>query len=134
MFLEDVRMWLGVRMQNCFAYGMQSEACMERQLHDMTGRERQTTFMSDMSVAEWVGGLQGLLDTIRDILHAWINNEVYIAEFILCVNWKSWEHYARGNDNWAKVYSTLYHELYAIIMDYHEGDSEKTEYIWEYLD
>jgi len=131
--LEGTHNWFGSPVPSSFSYGALSELCMERQLRELKGCKRKTTFMSDLSVAEWFG-LRSLLDTIKLALKSWKDDETYIAEFVLCVNWKAWEHSARGNNVWAVLYSALYEGVRDLMYDYYEGDNKKTSYLFEYLD
>ena len=130
---ENVQQWFNTPFAHVFQYGATSEKVMEDRLAE-NGRERKSTFMSDLSLAEWVGGLDGVLGTCKRVLQNWISNKEMIAEFVLCVNWKSWEHHARGNKVWTAIYSMLYSYVRDIVYDYYEGDSEGTAYIYEYLD
>jgi len=131
--LESTHNWFGTPVTNVFIYGAISERNMERQLMELKGCKRKTTFMSDLSVAEWCGW-RSLLYTIKNVMKSWKDDETYIAEFVLCVNWKAWEHSARGNDVWAAFYSALYEGVRDLMYDYYEGDDKKTSYLFEYLD
>lgn len=131
---KPVNMWAGQRLSNVFQYGAISEACMERQLRELSGRERQTTFMSDLSIGEWCESWRGVFDTTRRALTEWRDNVEFMAEFVLCVNWKSWEHHANEHPNWMKFYALLYEGVRDLMYEYYEGDDEKTSYLWEYLD
>ena len=132
--LESVTMWQGHRISNVFAYGAISERCMEKQLEELKGCKRHWTFMSDFSIGEWCEGYKGLFDTISRCMLSYRDNVEAMSEFVLSVNWKSWEHYARGNNQWAKMYSLLYEGVRDLMYDYYEGDEEKTSYMWSYLD
>lgn len=129
--LEPVNNWFGIPV-NVFQYSATSERCMEMQLSEL-GKERLTTFMSDLSIGEWYG-LSGVLDTIKNAVTSWKDDETYMAEFVLCVNWKSWEHDARKNPNWVKLWSFLYEQIRDLMYDYYEEDENKTAYLWDYLD
>jgi hypothetical protein len=131
--MERVSNWMGTAIPNVFAYGAVSERCMERQLAE-AGKKRITTFMSDLSIGEWVEGRKGVLDTCKNAISSWKDNEQYMAEFVLCVNWKSWEHAARKNVEWSKFYSLLYEWVRDFVYDYYEGNDEKVSYVWSYLD
>lgn len=131
---ESVSTWQGKRIANVFAYAATSEKCMEHNLEEICGRERKTTFMSDLSIGEWSESWRGVFDTTRSALLEWRDNVEYIAEFVLCVNWKAWEHHARGNESWTKFYSLLYDGVRDLMFDYYEGDEEKASYLFEYLD
>ena len=130
---EHVNDWFGQLVPNVFTYGAISERCMERQLKELKGTERQTTFMSDLSIGEWFG-FNGVIDTVRNAVESWRNNKEYIAEFILCLNWKAWEHDARKKKNWVVLYSFLYDSILELMYDYYSGNEEKTSYLWKYLD
>lgn len=132
--LESVTMWGEHRISSVFSYAAISERCMEKQLADMKGCERHWTFMSDFSIGEWVEGWRGLFDTIKRCMLEYRDNEEAMAEFILCVNWKSWEHHARNNSNWSRMYSLLYHGLIDLLYRYYENDANKTAYLFNYLD
>ena len=130
---ENVRTWLGKPMPNAIVYGAQSEYKMECQLMELKGEERKTTFMSDLSIAEWFG-VSSVIDTMHSAIKNWVDDVEYIAEFILCVNWKAWEHDARDNRQWALFYSCAYECIVDLIYDYFEGDETKTNYLWQYFD
>lgn len=133
-FTEPVCDWMGKKMPNVFVYAATSEHCMEHQLRELKGEERKTTFMSDLSIGEWVSGVNGVIDTIKRAVSEWCDDEEFMAEFILCLNWKAWEHHARGNSMWAVFYSSAYERIVDLIYDYYDGDKEKTSYLWRYLD
>ena len=137
--LEPVNTWFGQKFNSCFQYGATSMACQEKQLADLKGCERKTTFMSDLSVAEWCSMATGddmteFFRNFADICNVWKMNEVYMSEFILCVNWKAWEHDARGNSNWAAFYSQLFYGIQSLMYDLYEGDEKRVSYMWDYLD
>lgn len=135
--LENVSMWFGQRVPNVFAYGATSEAAMERMLSE-NGHERKTTFMSDLSIAEWCtcaqGNVKEFMQSYKNIMRNWRDSVEFMSEFVLCVNWKSWEHYERGNNEWARFYSFLYNYTRDLMYEYYEGDEEKTAYMFDYLD
>ena len=131
--VEDARHWDGKHIYGVFEYAAICEGTMERQLHN-NGHERKTTFMSDLSIGEWCEGVEGVLDTWKRVMLYWKDDVAYLSEFVLCVNWKSWEHYERGNNEWARFYSFLYDYTRDLAYDYYEGDEEKTSYMFDYLD
>ena len=131
--MEHVNKWHSQTLPNVFAYGATSEHCMEMQLAEV-GKERITTFMSDLSIAEWCESKKGVISTCKNVLKEWRDDEKYMSEFVLCVNWKAWEHDARKNYQWSKFYSLLYDWVRDYVYDYYEGDGKKTAYVWEYLD
>lgn len=89
--------------------------------------------MSDLSTGEWFG-FNGVLDTVKNALTSWKDDEEYMAEFVLCCSWKAWEHGARKNTQWVRAYSFLYDNIRDLMYDYYAEDEEKTAYMYEYLD
>lgn len=130
---EPCRDWFGEPCINVFQYAATSEFNMQKRLEE-NGKSRISTFMSDLSIGEYVSGVNGVIDTARNAMNGWKDDEKMMAEFVLCVNWKAWEHAARENTNWAKFYSILFELCRDLMYDYYEGDSEKTSYFWQYLD
>lgn len=137
---ESVANWMGQKLPNVFVYAATSERTMEMNLAQ-NGKEvngvsvkRETTFMKDLSIAEWCGGKAAVVETVQRSFNQYKNDEVWMAELVLCVNWKAWEHAARDNQQWAIFYSALYELLRDLVYDYYEGDEEKTAYLYDYLD
>lgn len=130
--LESVNDWFGKRV-DVLTYSATSEYYMERQLSDLGKGKRQTTFMKDFSIGEWFG-LNNLFDTILKSVVNWRESEKYMAELVLCLNWKAWEHDARQKAGWRDLYSFLFEEIRDLMYDYYEGDDKKTEYLWSFLD
>lgn len=128
---EAVNSWFGTPV-NVFQYAATSERCMERNLAE-SGKERKTTFMNDLSIGEWYG-LNGVLDTVKNVMSSWKDDEKYMAEFVLCCNWKAWEHDARKNANWVHFWSFVYEHVRDLMYDYYAEDEEKTAYMYKYLD
>lgn len=128
---EAVNNWMGTPV-NLSQYAATSERCMELNLAKY-GKKRNTTFMSDLSTGEWFG-MKGALDTIKNAVSSWKDDEVYMAEFVLCTNWKALEHDARGNTNWVRFWSFVFEHVRDLMYDYYSGDDEKTHYFWKYLD
>lgn len=116
-----------------FGYAASCENMFEQNLKDIKGDERKTTFYYDLSIAE-VFDAESVIDTCQRSLKDFIYDEQYISELVLSVNWKSWEHQARGNEGWSKLYSELYYQIYDIVLDKYQDDEEKADYFWHYLD
>lgn len=123
---------------NVFTYAAASERIFEKNLNEVACRERKTTFYSDLAIAEWFEPEErgAIVDTCQRVLLNWINDCKYIAEFILCVNYKAWEHHERNNVGLAKLYATLYEQIADIVYDYYEANDMEDEvsYIYRYLD
>jgi hypothetical protein len=130
---ENVHDWCGHEIKNVLHYAAQSQHCQELQLRD-NGHEREFTFMSDLSVAEWMKGFNGVLEYFKQAAKEWKDDEHAMAEFVLSVNWKAWEMNARSKRNWAIFYSVLYEVVRDLVYDYYENDEEKVSYVYDYLD
>ena len=130
---EPVGDWCGREMKSVLHYAAQSQYCQELQLRD-NGHDREYTFMSDLSVAEWIKGFNGVLEYVTKAANEWKDNERAMAEFVLSVNWKAWEMNARKKRNWSIFYSQLYYVVRDLAYDYYEGDDEKVSYLFDYLD
>ena len=128
--LENTRDWFGQPI-NMFLYAAICEKCQE---DNMFKGKRETTFMADFSCAEYGFGLSGVLDTFKNAAKSWRDDERYMAEMILVMNFKSWEHYERKHTNWSRLYTYLYECLRDLVYDYYENDEKKTSYVWSYLD
>ena len=129
--MEDCHNWFGNKC-NIMQYGATSMYNMEKQLAE-NGHERKTTFMADLSLAEWYDK-ESVIKTVQDAIRLYKDDEEWMAELVLCVNWKAWEHAARKNTQWGIFYSALYELVRDLVYDYYDGDEQKTSYVWSYLD
>ena len=130
---------------NIFGYGAASEYFFENFLEKMCGHsgyKRKTTFSQDFSFAEWFTGEYGLkktvLDTFKRSVGDWHNDIEYMAELIMAVNTKSWEHAQRGNVQWSKVYAELYYAAKDLYFEWfdesHPKHEEAMSYYFYYVD
>lgn len=124
--------WAGHRFLYATSYAAVSERCMELQLSEV-GKERKTTFMADLSLAEWYG-VQVVADTVKQICKSWRGDVTHVAEFVLCLNWKAWEHDARKNRAWSYLYSVLFENIRDLFYDYYEGNEKDSYFLYSYLD
>lgn len=90
------------------------------------GYEPKTTFWGDFGVADVVGGVSGIKDTFRRAFKEWKDDKEYGTELAMALNHKSWEWYAKKNDELAKLYTELFSKLDAYVMKNWTG--EKLEY------
>lgn len=132
----------------------QFSACNEKYFEDILadcGKERKTTFFSDLSIADWYGE-KSIRDTYRNVCKSWIDNAEYFTEFILCLNHKAWLYsniinkrinFSNGSEleNIFKrlpmeKYQTLYSDLYykAIEVAEKAWNSEDLAYLYEMID
>lgn len=78
--------------------------------------EFQTTFYSDLSIADKFGK-NAIIDTCNRVFAAWRDNTEYFTEFILCLNWKIWEHYENNNLEIAKIYDKMWKKYDNYVLD-----------------
>lgn len=104
---------------NIFEYAFQNEVMFEHQCAEI-GYKRQTTFFSDLSIAE-VYGVASLKDTYNKIIKSWLGDVVYFTEFVMCLNWKIHQHFDR-NQTLAEVYNELFVKANKMAYDTYTGD------------
>ena len=122
-----------------FTYGAWCERNFEMNLRE--DYERKTTYTSDFSIAEWcvpVEGMSAIADTLKNALDNWRDDIEFFAEILLVVNLKSWEHAARGNNEYGKMYSELYYMVKSLYFDWfdesHKDHKKATQYYFDYID
>lgn len=71
------------------------------------GYEMTTTFWDDFSIAD-AFGVSAIEDTFNRAFDEWKSNYVYLTELVIVLNLKIWQHYERGNEEFAKVYNDLW--------------------------
>lgn len=122
-----------------FTYGMWCEQNFERNLRE--DYKRITTYTSDFSIAEWcvpVEGMSAIASTMRNALTNWRDNIKFFAEIIIVLNLKAHEHAARGNWEYAEMYSDLYLDAKCLYFDWFDKDNKQhdkaMEYYYDYVD
>lgn len=115
---------------NVFQYASRCEQMFEMFLNEV-GKERKTTFFSDLSIAECYG-VRAVADTYRRVMRSWGNNLEYMCEWVICLNQKIWQHHDTNNDNIAKVYDELWRRADAHCRNYFKGE-ELSKY-YAYID
>lgn|SRR5574344_1144866 len=126
-------------IHNPFVYGMWCEKNFEANLRD--DYERKTTYTSDFSIAEWcvpIEGMNAVADTLRNALQSCRDDIKFFAEIIIVLNMKSWEHAARKNSNYCKIYSDLYYMVRDLYLDWFDKDNKQhdkaMDYYYNYVD
>lgn len=94
------------------------------------GYEPKTTFWGDFGVADCYG-LSAIKDTYKRSKH-FRDDKVYGTELAMVLNHKAWEWDAREDEDKMKLYTELFHELDAYILDHWKGD--KLKYYLEVTD
>lgn len=125
--------------QGVFAYGMWCEKNFEANLRE--DYSRKTTYTSDFSIAEWcvpAEGMSAIASTLRNALTNWRDSIEFFAEIIIVLNMKSWEHHARGNEEYSRMYSELYLMVKDLYFDWFDKDNNQhdkaIEYYYDYVD
>ena len=127
------------KIRDPFTYGMWCERNFEKNLRE--DYSRKTTYTSDFGIAEWcvpAEGMNAIADTLQNALGNWRDNIEWFAEILLVVNLKSWEHAARHNNEYGKMYSELFYMVQALYFDWFDSDNKQhdkaMEYYYNYVD
>ena len=115
---------------NVFVYASRCEQMFEMFLNEV-GKERKTTFFSDLSIAE-VYDVKSIKDTYKQVMRSWGNNLEYMCEWVIALNQKIWQHHDTNNDNLAKVYDELWRKADDYCQNHFKGE-ELSEY-YAYID
>lgn len=118
---------------NIHQYAQICEQNFRKQLSE-TNYKVEYTFYSDLSLAEAVGGVPDIIDTVNRVVKDWMGNIKAITEFVLSLNYKSWEMYHKGNQLLSQLYSRLYHRISTIVLDAYKDNSEALSYFYATLD
>lgn len=100
-------------------------------IEEMTGYKPITSFYMDFSIAD-LFGKEAILDTFKRAMNEWKTNYKYLTELVMAVNWKSWEHYEKGNMELMELYADLYYEGREYALDNLKG--EELHYYFETTD
>ena len=100
-------------------------------IEEMTGYKPITSFYMDFSIAD-LFGKEAILDTFKRAMNEWKTNYKYLTELVMAVNWKSWEHYEKGNMELMELYADLYYEGREYALDNLKG--EELHYDFETTD
>jgi len=117
-----------------FSYGAWCEYNFEANLRG--DYKRKTTYTNDFSLAEWcvpVEGMQAIASTLRNALQNWRDSIEFFAEIVIVLNMKSWEHHARGNQNYSRMYSELYLMAKDLYFDWFDKDNKQHENAIDYF-
>lgn len=94
-----------------------------------SGYQRITTFYADLSIAEYyeMSGQSGAIkDTFNRVCAEWINDYKFFTEFILCLNWKIWEHYEK-HDTIARLYNDLWEKAQELFFNAYGEEGKENE-------
>ena len=133
--LDDLRPQLAKFNGGAFHYAAWCEKNFERNLRE--DYKRKTTFTADFSLAEWcvyLDGKKALSNTLKNAVQGWKDDYEYMAELVIALNMKSWEHAARENNKFGELYADLYLFARDLYFDLFEGDDKATQYYFDYVD
>ena len=98
----------------------------------MTGYKPKTSFYQDFSIADAFGN-RAIVDTYKRAYAGWKRNIEYITELYMVLNWKIWEHY-QAKPGIAKLYQSLYEELYQKIVNDESFTKDEIRYFYRTID
>lgn len=118
---------------NVFQYANNCVANFEANLANVGNYRRRTTFYSDLSIAEFYGE-QSVKETYDRVMNEWLDNIEYITEFVICLNWKCWEHHGKNDMNLSKLYHDLYYDAVDKVLAHYKDDQKALMYYYEITD
>ena len=98
---------------------------------NVNGYETFTTFWLDFTIADGFG-IKAIKDTYTRAFNEWKHDYKYLTELVLVLNWKCWNHYEKGNNEYSLLYSNLYYEAHNYALENLKGDEFK--YYFEITD
>lgn len=122
--------------KNVFHYAAFCESNFKANMENRGAELIDTTFTSDLSIAEYCEQLhldgkntsEAVEDTIKRACAMWRHDEDYIIALLFAVNAKAWEHHAMASDKYASMraftkeiheqYSRYYSDRYYLLLDY----------------
>lgn len=127
---------------NVFAYSAMSERFMKEVFAEPMGIKMETTFYSDLAIAEWFG-IKSIKETYKNIVQSWGSDIKYISEFALCLGWKSWEFNSDYNplnmnkeyrNKIMSLYSDLFYKLQNWVDKHYKDDEKSLSYFYNKID
>lgn len=122
-----------MREMNVLQYAAICERMFEANLENVGTYKRKTTFYSDLSIAEWFG-VDEIKDTFNRVMKSWLDDYEYMTEFIMSLNWKSFEHYHRGNDKLVDLYRDLQYKAQDKFYKHYKKNQKALDYFYEVTD
>ena len=113
-------------INNVFQYAANCEAMFESFLNAV-GKERKTTFFSDLSIAEYYGEA-AVIDTYNNVMREWKDDITYMCEWVISLNQKIWQHYGNKNEKLTELYYGLWKRADNYCCKHFEGEELNTYY------
>lgn len=85
------------------------------------------TFVIDLRIAERFGK-SAIIDTFERVVKEWSFDVRFYAAFVYALNCLCWYHYNNKNEEFAKLYSDLYHKAQILSEKFDWDDLEKRYY------
>ena len=102
-----------------------NEAARQQAAHkavvESFGKELESTFYSDFTIAELMGGAAAIRDTYKRAFAGWKDNAKMFAELVICLNHKIWQHHEK-NAQLAELYNTLWEDADNWANDNYKGE------------
>lgn len=93
-------------------------------IEDFNGYELMTTFWQDFNIADKFG-IDAIKDTYNRAFKEWKSDYKYLTELSLVLNWKSWEHYDKCNEEISKLYTELWEKVDNYACDNLKGEEKR---------
>lgn len=77
-------------------------------------------FMQDFRIADTFG-MEAIKDTFNRAHDEWKNNADYYASFVMTLNHLIWYHYDHGNEEYARLYDSLWKKADAFVFKHFKG-------------
>ena len=122
-----------MKEMSVYEYANVCTKMFEANLGNVGNYRRRTTFYADLSIAEYYSEAN-VKDTYNRVMKEWLDNIEYITEFVLCLNWKCWEHHDRDNNGLAVLYHDLYYKAVDEVMEHYKNDQKALLYYYEITD
>ena len=122
-----------MKEMSVYEYANVCTKMFEANLGNVGNYRRRTTFYADLSIAEYYVEAN-VKDTYNRVMKEWLDNIEYITEFVLCLNWKCWEHHDRDNHGLAVLYHDLYYKAVDEVMEHYKNDQKALLYYYEITD
>ena len=122
-----------MKKMSVYEYANVCTKMFEANLGNVGNYRRRTTFYADLSIAEYYGEAN-VKDTYTRVMKEWLDNIEYVTEFVLCLNWKCWEHHDRDNHGLAVLYHDLYYKAVDEVMEHYKNDQKALLYYYEITD
>lgn len=105
---------------------------VSKEYHNERGKQMiDNTFWMDFSIADKFG-IEAVKDTYNRAFNEWKSDYEYLTALVIILNWKIWEHYEKGNEEFARLYDSYWREAedYA----YNNLEGKELEYFWRETD